>query len=268
MKTEVIILGAAGRMGKQLVTAVQENPDTSLIGAVEVPGHPQLGRDAGECAGIGHIGILLSDSLESVLKINSVVIDFSQPQATLKHAKIVETAGAKSVIGTTGLTDDQISELKRISKTVGIVFAPNMSVGMNLLFKLTCDVARILGPEYDIEIIEAHHHFKKDAPSGSAKKLAEMAALGRSLDLNSSGVYGRNGITGERKPNEIGVHAVRAGDIVGDHTVLFGGTGERLELKHVAHNRDTFAKSAVRAAIWLSKQNSGFFDMLDVLGIR
>ncbi len=268
MKTKIIVAGAAGRMGKQLISAVNDTPQAVLAGALERPHHPDLGRDAGLCAGVGSLGCPIRDRIAKEEFAGCVLIDFTQPDATIAHLQIAAAAGAKAVVGTTGFTPTQVEEIGRLSETMATVFAPNMSIGMNLLFKLVRDAARILGSAYDPEIIEAHHRFKKDAPSGSAKRLAEMAADGLGRDLQSAGVYGRHGITGERKPEEIGIHAVRAGDIVGDHTVLFGGMGERIELRHMAHSRETFARGAVRAALWLSEKPSGLFDMQDVLGLK
>ena len=268
MKTEIIIIGACGRMGRHLIAAVNETRTARLAGAVEIKGHKLIGSDAGECAGVGRLGCIISDDLEKVLQKGQVVIDFSQAEATIKNLRTIVAGKAKAVIGTTGLSEKQRQEIKAASKKTAVMFASNMSIGMNLLFKLTRDVAAFLGQDYDIEIVEAHHRFKKDAPSGSAKTLAEMAAAGLHQNLKDTGIYGRNGMVGERKRGEIGVHAVRAGDIIGDHTVMFGALGERLELRHQAHSRETFARGAVRAALWLANKRSGLFDMQDVLGLR
>lgn len=268
MKTKIIVAGAAGRMGKQLVTAVNDTPQAILAGALERTQHPDIGRDAGLCAGVGSLGVSIQDRIAKENFAQAILIDFTQPDATIAHLQIAAASGAKAVVGTTGFTPSQMQEIDRLSESMAIVLAPNMSIGMNLLFKLSKDVAQILGSTYDAEIIEAHHRFKKDAPSGSAKRLAEKVAEGLGRDLQAVGIYGRHGIVGERKPEEIGVHAVRAGDIVGDHIVLFGGMGERIELRHMAHSRETFARGAVRAALWLSEKACGQYDMQDVLGLK
>lgn len=267
MKTKIIISGAAGRMGRQLIAAVNDTSNAVLAGATEKTGHPAIGTDAGVHAGIGHLNCEISADLAAVDMQDCVLIDFSEPEASLNNLRIASPK-AKMVIGTTGFSETELDNIRSYAEKTAIVMAPNMSIGMNLLFKLTRDVARVLGDDYNIEIVEAHHKFKKDAPSGSAKRLAEMAAEGLGLDLQEAGTYGRHGIVGERKKGEIGVHAVRAGDIVGDHTVLFGGQGERIELRHQAHSRETFARGAVRAALWLSGKETGLFDMQDVLGLK
>lgn len=268
MSCNIIIVGAAGRMGKHLVQAVQAEPGAVLTGAVEIPGNPAVGADAGITAGLAAADCVIRDRLQDVLKEGDTVIDFTQPDSTIKNLKLVQERNAKAVIGTTGLSAEQAKEIQECSSVIPVVFASNMSVGMNLLFRLVRDAARILGNDYDIEIVEAHHRYKKDAPSGSAKTLAEAAAEGRSLDLTSSAVYGREGMPGERGKEEIGIHAVRAGDIVGDHTVLFSTLGERVELRHQAHSRNTFAKGAVRAALWMAGKPAGLYNMQDVLGLK
>jgi 4-hydroxy-tetrahydrodipicolinate reductase len=267
MKTNIIVTGACGRMGQQIISIITQTPDSRLIGAIEKPDHPKIGMDIGETLGLGQLNCVVRDNLSQALQKNAVVIDFSESSATLANLEQVLKAKAKMVIGTTGLTPIQTKKVANAAGKIPVVFAPNMSIGMNLLFKLTHDVARILGNDYDVEIIEAHHHFKKDSPSGSAKKLAECAASGLNRNLAKVGIYGRFGNVGERKPEEIGVHAVRAGDIVGDHTVLFGGMGERIELRHQAHSRETFARGAVKAALWLTNKKKGLFNMMDVLGL-
>ncbi len=265
---KIIVTGAAGRMGKKIISAISNTPNASLAGALELSNNPNIGKDAGECAGVENMNCMISDSLEKMDLSGCILIDFTQAQATIKNLEIISKNGAKAVIGTTGFSSKELEEIKSISKNAPIVLASNMSVGMNLLFKLVKDTAKTLGLDYNVEIIEAHHNLKKDAPSGSAKTLAEYAANGLDLNIEETGVYGRQGITGERPKKEIGVHAVRGGDIVGDHTVLFAGPGERLELKHQAHSRDTFASGAVRAALWLSKKEAGLYNMHDVLEIK
>lgn len=267
MKTNVIVTGACGRMGQQIISVIAQTPNIHLIGAIEKVSHPKIGMDIGETLGIGKLGCTIKDHLSLVLQKDAVVIDFSEARATLMNLLQVLSAKAKMVIGTTGLAAEQTKKIVFAAKKIPVVMAPNMSIGMNLLFKLTKDVSQILGSDYDVEIIEAHHHFKKDAPSGSAKKLAECAASGLQINLDKAGVYGRHGMIGERKSQEIGIHAIRAGDIVGDHTVLFGGFGERIELRHQAHSRETFARGAVKAALWLAGKRAGLYDMMDVLGL-
>ncbi|HEB94835.1 MAG TPA: 4-hydroxy-tetrahydrodipicolinate reductase, partial [Sedimenticola thiotaurini] len=237
--------------------AATERPDSSL-----------LGSDAGELAGIGRLGVPVVDSLERVLDDFDVVIDFTVPGATLSHLQLCRDHGKRMVIGTTGFTDGEKAELAAAARSIGIVFAPNMSVGVNLCFKLLEMAARVLGDEVDIEVIEAHHRHKKDAPSGTALRMGEVVAgvLGR--DLEECAVYGRHGITGERDRRTIGFETIRAGDIVGDHTVLFAATGERVEITHKASSRMTFARGAVRAAGWIMEHRSGLFDMQDVLDLK
>jgi 4-hydroxy-tetrahydrodipicolinate reductase len=267
MKQEIktTVVGAAGRMGGRLIHIIQETPSMKLFRAVDRPDHPLIGKDAGEVVGFGKLGI----PLEGVLKEGGdVIINFTNPQASLQSMEIAHKTGQAIVIGTTGLSSEQLERVKELSKGVRCVFAPNMSVGMNLMFRVVQDVARILGPEYDIEILEAHHHLKKDSPSGTAVKLGELIAKATGRDFGKVGVYGRKGMVGERTKEEIGMQVIRAGDIVGEHTVLFGGVGERLEIIHRAHSRDNFARGAVRAALWIVNQPNGLYDMQDVLGLK
>lgn len=266
---KAIVAGAAGRMGARIMQAVMNSPELELSGAFERPDHPALGQDAGMAAAIGNVGVSLSNSLaEAAANGGEVVIDFTQPAASMANMEIAAQKGLAMVVGTTGLTPEQIDRAREFSRNVRMVLAPNMSVGVNLLFKIVGDVARILGPGYDLEIIEAHHRLKKDAPSGTAVRLAQVLAEAMGRDISKVGVYGREGIVGERTPDEIGVLAVRAGDIVGEHTVLYGGIGERIEITHRAHSRDTFVQGAVRAAAWVVKQSAGLYDMQDVLGLK
>jgi 4-hydroxy-tetrahydrodipicolinate reductase len=267
MKEEVkaIVVGAAGRMGGRLIHIIQETPSMKLFRAVDRPDHPLIGKDVGEVVGFGKLGIPLEGELKEE---GDVIINFTNPQASLQNMEFAHKAGLAIVIGTTGLTPEQLEKVKELSKGVRCVFAPNMSVGMNLMFRVVQDVARILGPEYDIEILEAHHHLKKDSPSGTAVKLGELIAKATGRDFGKVGVYGRKGMVGERTKEEIGMQVIRAGDIVGEHTVLFGGIGERLEIIHRAHSRDNFARGAVRAALWIVNQPAGLYDMQDVLGLK
>jgi len=264
----VIVAGAAGRMGSRLIALIKESTALTLAGALEGKGHSALAADAGEAAGVGKMGVPVTDDLPALLKRGEVVIDFSAPEATLGHLRAVAQQRRAMVIGTTGFSAAQLEELKSLARQVPCVCSPNMSVGVNLIYKVIGEMARTLGEEYDIEVIEAHHRLKKDAPSGTALKIAEVLAQAVNRDLDQVGVYARKGLVGERKKQEIGIQTIRAGDIVGDHTVLFGGMGERIEVTHRASNRDTFARGALRAARWVVKQPPGLYDMMDVLNLK
>ncbi len=265
---KVAVSGAAGRMGRRILALANEHPDIEITGALEAPENPALGRDAGEVAGIGHLGVAIADDANAVIAICDVLVDFSSPGASFDHVKLASTQGKAIVVGTTGFSEDQKKEMIKAGSATRFLLAPNMSMGVNLLFSLVERVARALGNDYDVEIVEAHHKMKKDAPSGTANKLAEVISSALNRDLASVGVYGRQGIVGERKPEEIAVMAVRGGDIVGEHTVMFVTNGERIELIHRAHSRDAFAKGAVRAALWLVSKPNGVYDMQDVLGLK
>lgn len=265
---KVIVAGAAGRMGSRLVALIKDSTALTLAGAIEGKGHHALGEDAGETAGCGRAGIPITDDLPALLERGEVVIDFSTPAATLNHLRAVAQYRRAMVIGTTGLSALELEELKSLTRQVPCVFSPNMSVGINLMYKVIGEMAKTLGDEYDIEVIEAHHRLKKDAPSGTALKIAEVLARAVNRDLNQVGVYARKGLIGERKKQEIGIQTIRAGDIVGDHTILFGGMGERIEVTHRASSRDTFARGALRAARWIVKQQPGLYDMMDVLSLK
>ena len=265
---KVIVAGAGGRMGGRLISLIRESKSLQLAAAVEKKGHPAVGRDAGEVAGGSPLGITVRDDLSALADRGDVLIDFTAPEATLANLDIMAMRNKAAVIGTTGLSPEQISELKTTAKKMACVFAPNMSVGVNLMLKVIADMARRLGDDYDIEVMEAHHRLKKDAPSGTALKIAEALAAATGKDLKQAAVYGRKGVIGERKRGEIGMQVIRAGDIIGDHTVLFGGIGERLEVTHRASSRDTFATGALRAAEWVVSQPQGLYDMQDVLGLR
>jgi len=266
--TKVVVAGAAGRMGCRLVSLVKESTALTLAGALEGTGHHALGDDAGVTAGTGPTGVPITDDLAALMQQGEVVIDFSAPKATLEHLRIVAANRRAMVIGTTGFSVSELEELKSLAQQIPCVFSPNMSVGVNLIYKIIGEMARALGNEYDIEVVEAHHRLKKDAPSGTALKLAEILAQSVNRDLNQVGVYARKGLIGERARDEIGIQTIRAGDIVGDHTVLFGGMGERIEVTHRASSRDTFARGALRAAQWVVPQQPGLYDMIDVLGLR
>lgn len=266
--TRVAVVGAAGRMGKALIQAVTEAEGMSLGAAVERPGSTLVGTDAGELAGVGHIGITVQDSLEAVVDDFDAVIDFTTPQATLNHLETCRQHNKRIVIGTTGFSEAERARLQSASAEIPIILAPNMSVGVNLCFKLLDMAARVMGDEADIEVIEAHHRHKVDAPSGTALRMGEVVASALGRDLKECAVYGREGITGERERKTIGFETIRAGDVVGDHTVLFATMGERVEITHKASSRMTFANGAVRGVRWLMQRDSGLFDMQDVLGLR
>jgi 4-hydroxy-tetrahydrodipicolinate reductase len=262
-------MGAAGRMGKILVEAVQQRaPLTGLTAAVVRPGSTLIGVDAGELASLGRIGVPLSGHIEAVAEEFDVLIDFTLPEVMLKNLAFCRKAGKAMVIGTTGLDAAQKQLLADAGKDVPIVFAANFSVGVNLSLKLLEMTARVLGDEADIEIIEAHHRHKIDAPSGTALRMGEVIADALDRDLQKVAVYGREGHTGARERETIGFATVRGGDVVGDHTVLFACEGERLEITHKASSRMTFAKGAVRAALWLDSREPGLYDMQDVLDLK
>lgn len=265
---KAVVAGAAGRMGGRVMLTILETKNMALAGAFDRPDHPGQGQDAGLAAGIGPAGVPLAGSLSEVMKDGQVIIDFSQPEASLKHMELAAATGQAMVVGTTGFSPQQITRVKELTASLPLVLAPNMSVGVNLLFKVVADVAKALGPGFDIEIVEAHHRLKKDAPSGTAVKLADVLAEATGRSMKDCGVYGRQGLVGLRTDQEIAVLAVRAGDIVGDHTVMFGGIGERIEITHRAHSRDTFARGAIRAAAWIVGQPAGWYDMQDVLGLK
>jgi 4-hydroxy-tetrahydrodipicolinate reductase len=266
--TRIAITGAAGRMGRSLIEAVHNTDGLELTVALEHPDSTLLGSDAGDLAGLGRLGVVLGADLAAVSGEFDVLIDFTRPEPTLANLAICRSAGRRMVIGTTGFSESQKLEIAAAANDIGVVFAPNMSVGVNLCLKLLDMAARVLGDEVDIEVIEAHHRHKVDAPSGTALRMGEVVAAALGRDLASCAVYGREGNTGERDRRTIGFETIRAGDIVGDHTVLFAGTGERVEITHKASSRMTFANGAVRAAGWLMARPTGLFDMQDVLGLR
>jgi 4-hydroxy-tetrahydrodipicolinate reductase len=247
---------------------VEQHPDLRLVGGFEQPGNPEIGKDLGDLAGIDKVGVPLSAGLAGVIEQGDVIIDFTFHESTMQFARLAAEHGKAMVIGTTGLGQDNLAELRTLAAAFPCVQSPNMAVGVNVLFKVARKVASILGDDYDIEIVEAHHRMKKDAPSGTALKLGEMVAEGVNRDLNKVGVFARQGIIGERTNQEIGIQTIRAGDIVGEHTVYFAGAGERLEITHRAHSRDNFAKGAALAAAWVTKQNNGLYSMFDVLGLQ
>ena len=264
---DLVIAGAAGRMGSRIVALARETPDVRVVAALEAPGHPALGRDAGETAGIGALGVPLGTDAGAALTRDRVLVEFSVPEATLEHLRLVAAAGARAVIGTTGFSGAQREEIAALARRAPIMMAPNMSVAVTLAFRILPLMAKALGDDYDVEITEIHHRFKKDAPSGTALRMAEVVAEALGRDLGKVGVYGRQGLPGERTRQEIAVMSLRSGDVVGEHTVAFGALGERLELSHRAHTRDTFGRGALRAARWIRQQPPGLYDMADVLGL-
>jgi len=266
---KVAVIGAGGRMGRMLVTNVLNTPGMSLAGALEFPGSPLVGTDAATLAGLAPCGVLITDSLAEALKNADAVIDFSTGGKTLENAKAAAERGCAIVIGTTAVPEKDVAELKKLAQNgARIILASNYSVGVNLLFHLSAMAAKLLGEGFDIEIVEAHHNQKKDAPSGTAVTLAKTVAEARGLDYDRDVRHGRNGLVGARTKNEIGMHSLRGGDIVGDHTIMFCAEGERFELTHKASSRNTFAKGAVRAVQFLETAKPGFYDMRDVLGLK
>lgn len=264
----IAVIGAAGRMGKTLIEAIQQAEGASLTAAIERPESSLIGADAGELAGVGKLGVSIVGDLSQVLGEFDVLIDFTHPTSTLLNLEACRAAGKAMVIGTTGFSEGEKQLIAKAAEQVPVVFAPNFSVGVNLTLKLLDMAARVMGDEADIEIIEAHHRHKVDAPSGTALRMGEVVADALGRNLQEVAVYGREGQTGARDRNTIGFATVRAGDVVGDHTVLFATEGERVEITHKASSRMTFAKGAVRSAIWLAGRESGLYDMQDVLSLR
>lgn len=265
---DVVVAGAAGRMGSRVVACLRDTPELRLVGALEASGHPALGRDAGEVAGVGPLGVPIGADAAATLTRDRILIEFSVPEATVEHLRIIARVSSRAVVGTTGLTASQREEITRLAEKVPILVSPNMSVGVNLAFKLLAQMAHVLGDDYDVEITETHHRFKKDAPSGTALRMAEVIADALGRDLDRVAVYGRQGTPGERTQKEIGLLSLRSGDVVGEHTVTFGNLGERLELTHRAHSRDTFARGAIRAARFIASASPGLYSMQDVLGLK
>ena len=266
--TKCIVTGAAGRMGIRIIDAIYHTEGIELVGATEVKGHPRVGSDVGTLLGMENTSITLVDSLEKAAPDFDVLIDFTSPESSLTGLEFTRSLKRAAVIGTTGFSSEQTERIRKVTQDIPCVCAPNMSVGINLMFTLIRQVAQKLEDEYDIEIIESHHRLKKDAPSGTAVEMAHILADATERDLDAVAVHQRKGLIGARRPEEIGIQVIRAGDIVGEHTVLFGGPGERLEITHRAHSRDTFARGAVRAARWIVTQQPGLYDMLDVLALK
>ncbi|MFT5798872.1 MAG: 4-hydroxy-tetrahydrodipicolinate reductase [Candidatus Azotimanducaceae bacterium] len=264
----IVVTGASGRMGQMLINVINESDRATLMGAIERTGHSWVGRDVGEAMGGAAQGVVVTDDALSAISKAQVVIDFTAPSATLMFADLAAQAGVVHVIGTTGMTAEDIAQLEPASRSIAIVRAGNMSLGVNLLTQLTKKVAAALDEDFDIEVIEAHHHHKVDAPSGTALMLGEAAAEGRGITLSDAMDSGRHGITGARKRGDIGFSAIRGGDIVGEHDVMFAAAGERIVLRHMATDRAVFARGALKAALWGLGQKPGEYDMLDVLGLN
>jgi len=265
---KLAITGAAGRMGRNLIQASFEHPDCQLGAAIEHEISPFLNHDAGQLAGVATLNISVGSRLAEVADDFHTLIDFTRPEVTLKNLATCVANGKNIIIGTTGFSDAEKQQIEDASRSIGIVFAPNMSVGVNLCFKLLDIASRVLGDDVDIEVIEAHHRHKVDAPSGTALRMGEVIADALERNLDECAVYGREGVTGERDRKTIGFETIRAGDIVGDHTVMFAGIGERVEITHKASSRMTFANGAIRAALWLADKDKGLYDMQDVLDLR
>ena len=267
-KVRVVVCGAGGRMGGMIIHALQRTPGTELTAGVERSGHPLLEQGLARFVGIPGSSAPAVSDLGKVIQQADVVIDFTSPEASIAHLETVRENRKALVVGTTGLDAAQRARFEDASQEIPVCLSPNMSVGVNLLFSLVGKVAAILGGEYDPEIVEIHHRLKKDSPSGTALQLARILAQARGWDLDQVGNFGRKGMVGPRPAEELGIHAVRTGDVVGEHTVIFGGPGERVELVHRAHSRETFAYGAVKAALFVAAARPGFYDMQDVLGLK
>jgi len=267
MTHSIAIAGASGRMGQMLIDAVRAADDCTLTGALDIAGSPSLGLDAGAFAGQA-TAVLITADVRAGLQNSSALIDFTRPEGTMAHLQVCRELGVAAVIGTTGFTEAQKAEIAEFAKSIPIMMAPNMSVGVNVTLKLLEMAAKALSTGYDIEIIEAHHRHKVDAPSGTALKMGEVIAGALGRDLKDCAVYAREGVTGERDPSSIGFATIRGGDIVGDHTVLFAGTGERIEISHKSSSRATYAQGSLRAVRFLAGRAPGLYDMFDVLNLK
>jgi 4-hydroxy-tetrahydrodipicolinate reductase len=261
------MIGAAGRMGRRIIALASENESTQITGAVEYSGSSFLNMDAGEIAAIGKIGVNILSDIEEASKGSDVIIDFTGFEATMSNIDIYKRLGKPIVVGSTGLSKTDVEKLKDLSNDIPVLFSPNMSVGVNLTFKVLEMVSKAIGEHWDIEIIEAHHRLKKDAPSGTAMRMGEVVANAIGRDIEKDGMFCRHGLIGERTDKEIGMQTLRAGDIVGEHTVMFCTEGERIEITHRAHTRDMFAKGAIQAAKWIADKPKNFYNMFDVLNI-
>ncbi len=267
MKHTIAVAGASGRMGHMLIEAIRAADDCTLSGALDIAASPAIGKDAGALSGAA-LGVTVHSDLNMGLQGASVLIDFTRPEGTLAHLEACRALGVSAVIGTTGFSDAQKAQIASIARDIAIVMSPNMSVGVNVTLKLLEMAAKALATGYDIEIVEAHHRHKVDAPSGTALKMGEVIADALGRDLKECAVYGREGVTGERDPSTIGFATIRGGDIVGDHTVLFAGIGERIEISHKSSSRVTYAQGSLRAVRFLAGRKPGLYDMNDVLGLR
>jgi 4-hydroxy-tetrahydrodipicolinate reductase len=265
MALGIIVCGVGGRMGGAVVRAIRQSADVQLAAAIDKPGSARVGKDAGEISAAGRLGVLVTDRLDGALKSNAVIIDFSNPAASMGFLRRAAKKATPIVIATTGFNGKQLAEIKRLARRTAILLSANTSLGVNVLVSLLGKAAKMLGDDYDVEIVEAHHRFKKDAPSGTALALGRSIADALGRDLSKVGINGRKGIVGARGKKEIALLSIRAGDIVGEHTVIFGGIGERIEFIHRAHSRDTFARGALRAAQWLADRKPGLYGMRDVL---
>ena len=266
-KIKIAIVGASGRMGRMLIEAALKDEGVQLVSAIDQPGTSAIGKDAGELVGMP-CGVLVTTDVEAGIAKADCLIDFTRPEGTLDHLDACQRHKVAMVIGTTGFDEESKQVIAEVAKQIPVVFAPNMSVGVNVIFKLLDTASRILAEGYDVEIVEAHHKLKIDAPSGTALRMGEVVAQALGRDLKQCAVYGREGVTGERDPSTIGFATVRGGDIVGDHTVMYCGTGERVEISHKAGSRMPYALGSMRAARFLASKQSGLFDMQDVLGLR
>ncbi len=265
--TKVVVCGGCGKMGSKVAQLIHQNKDMELVGIIESPSHPGIGKDWGMSLGLGKTGVIITDNLEEIIQNTDQVVEFTNPKVSLQHLEIVSKYKKTMITGTTGFSSEEIEKINKLAQNIPFLLSPNMSLGVNLLFKLAAETAVSLGDSYDIEIIESHHRFKKDAPSGTAKKLAQEIAKAKGVNLDELAIYGREGIIGERKKGEIGIHSIRSGDITGEHTVMFTALGERLELTHKAHSRDTFAYGTIQAIIFMEGKPASFYEMKDVLKI-
>jgi 4-hydroxy-tetrahydrodipicolinate reductase len=264
----VAVAGASGKMGGRLIHLLNASGDLTVAGGLERPGHPALGKDLGEVVGLGTLGVPLSDDLKALVPHIDLLFEFTVPAASLEHVRVMAEHGKPMVLGTTGFAPDQLAEIRSLAGRMPLFMAPNMSPAINVMYKLIADAARLLGADFDIEILEAHHRYKVDAPSGTAARMAEILAQSLGRDLEKVAVHGRHGIVGQRKDEEIAILSIRAGDLTGDHTVTFGGIGERLEIVHRTQSRDAFGRGALRAARWIVQQKPGLYDMQDLLGLK
>jgi 4-hydroxy-tetrahydrodipicolinate reductase len=265
---KIAVCGAAGRMGQRIIYSIIETEGVQFRGALERPGHPAIGQDAALLAGCGRSDVLVTDNLNAVVTACDVLIDFTSPKVSLKNLEVCALQRKAIVIGSTGFTPEERLFAAELAKDIPVVLAPNMSVGVNVCFKVLKDVAKTLGNDFDVEIVELHHNKKKDSPSGTAVRMGEVVAEALGRDYNKVANYHREGICGERTKEEIGMQTVRGGDIIGEHTVYFIGMGERIEISHRAMTRDMFSRGSIRAAKWVAGKKPGLYDMQDVLGLR